>query len=117
MNSWEKLKIISGLIAAVIIPLVIAYIGNTYTSAIKERELQGKFVELAVAILREKPSQETNDLRTWATQVIDKYSGVPMSDEAKTELIDKTPLPKNTGLTNKDCEGPWESRPIGCQIN
>jgi hypothetical protein len=51
---------------------------NQYAHALKERELQGKFVELAVTILRDAPKGDsTRSLRSWATQVLDRYSGVP----------------------------------------
>jgi hypothetical protein len=50
MNGWEKAKNISVMISAVVIPVVVLVIGNSYTSAIKEREVQSKFVEMAVAI-------------------------------------------------------------------
>jgi hypothetical protein len=48
MNNWEKLKIITTLVATIIIPVVIGFTGNDYTRAIKEREIEGKFVELSV---------------------------------------------------------------------
>jgi hypothetical protein len=46
METWEKLKALSAVLAAVVIPVVVLIVGNNYTAAIKERELQGKFVEL-----------------------------------------------------------------------
>lgn len=90
---WERAKTSSGIVAAIIIPVVVLVVGNRYSAAIKERELEGKFVELAVSILKEQPDKQSRSLRDWATQVITRYSGVPLSEEAKKELIETTPLP------------------------
>jgi predicted chitinase len=92
MDIWEMAKTVSSVASAVIIPIVLLIVGNQFSGAIKERELQGKFVELAVSILREKPSEETRNLRDWATQVINRYSGVPLSAATKKDLIENTPL-------------------------
>ena len=92
-DSWEKAKTISSIASAVVIPLALLWVGNGYTTALKERELQGKFVELAVQILREDPDKQEDGLREWATQVITKFSGVEFSAETKKALIETTPLP------------------------
>ncbi len=94
MNIWEKLKIVSGLIAAVIVPVVIAYVGNNYSSAIKDKELQGRYVELAANILNTQPNEGNKALRAWAIKVINNYSGVPMSEEAKKEAMKSSRFPK-----------------------
>ena len=44
----ELIKSISGIIAAVVIPIVIVVVGNAFTKAIREREIQGRLVELAI---------------------------------------------------------------------
>jgi len=54
MNSWEKFKILS----AVLVPAAIALVGHWYTSAISEREIQAKFVELGVSILQAAPNSQ-----------------------------------------------------------
>ncbi len=92
MGSWEKLKIAAGAASAVIIPVVLLIVGNNYSTAIKERELQGQFVQLAVAILREEPTQETRSLRGWATDVIDEFSGVELPKQARQDLIENLSL-------------------------
>ena len=90
---WEKVKILSGSFAAVLIPVIVAYIGYTYTQTIKEREIQGRFVELAVDILRDEPKPENKSLRDWGTQIINKYSGIQLTKELKNDLIDRTSFP------------------------
>lgn len=95
MEAWEKAKTTSSIIAAVFLPVVLLYVGNTYSTAIKERELQGRFVELAVDILKQAPTDDTRNLRDWATQVISLYSGVELSPNTRKDLIERTPLPSN----------------------
>lgn len=90
---WEKAKTIATVLASVVIPLVALIVGNQYSAALKERELEGKFVELAVSILKEQPDKQSKNLRDWATQVITKYSRVPLSPELTSDLINTTPLP------------------------
>lgn len=70
----------------IVIPVVLALVGHWVTQAVKEREVQGKFVELAIGILKEPPSEESQNLRKWAISIVDKHSGVPMSDETREEL-------------------------------
>lgn len=91
-----KISVIKDLavaISAVIIPIVVLIAGSAYNEALKERELEGEFVKLAIDILRGKPSAENKKLRVWSVRVIDKYSGVPFTDEEKTDLIEKIQLP------------------------
>ncbi len=92
MNVWERLKVLSAATAAVLIPVVLGVIGNRYTQAIKEREVEGRFVELAVNILAEPPSEETKNLRLWATRVVNQYSGVQLDSAATVEVLN-IPLP------------------------
>ena len=44
-----------------------------------------RYIELAINVLHTPPS-DTQNLRAWAIQVMDKYSPVPVSDEVKREL-------------------------------
>lgn len=94
MDNWEKIKISSGAIAAILIPIIIVYVGNSYSTAIKEREVQGKFVELAVDILKSKPEEKTEKIRSWSVDIIDKYSGITMKQDARDLLIKSDPFPK-----------------------
>jgi hypothetical protein len=89
MDKWEKIKII----ITALIPVVIALVGHWYSQALKEREVQARFVELGVSILQTPPSEESKNLRQWAIKVLDKYSGIPMGNETTQELVNKIPLP------------------------
>ena len=97
-GAFPRLSAISGMIAAVGIPFALAVVGQKYSAAIKEREIQGRFVELAVTILSAEPAGDSaRALRGWATRVLDKFSGVPMGDSARVELQQHIVLPPTQG--------------------
>ena len=87
-SSWEKARVISSLIASVLIPVVIAIIGHAYTGALKQNEIGVRYVELAVGILAEQPKPDSQHLavRKWAIEIINFYSAVPLSGSAIEEL-------------------------------
>lgn len=93
LNAWGKLTALSTAIAAVLIPVVIAIVGQEFSASIKEREVQSRFVELAINILRQPPAPDAKNLRRWAGEVINKYSGVPLGSELSSDLIERLPLP------------------------
>lgn len=115
MGGWQKLEALSKIIAAVFIPLAVAYFGNEVATANKQRDSQTKFVEIATTILSKAPaadqSAETRNLRQWAVEVIDRYSGVPMSKETATALVQTTALPQATPTSSSqpvaERAGPW----------
>lgn len=97
MNVWQKLEVLSKVIAALLIPLAIAWLGNVVSLSNKQRDAEIKFVEIASAILRDKPASdqgaESRSLRSWAVDVLNKYSGVKMSAEAQAALVQSQALP------------------------
>ena len=86
-DKWDKLAVISGFAASMLVPLVIAYTGQVYTSGLKQRDRQVQYVELAVSILKEKPDKTQGEVREWAADIIDKYSEVPLTKKARQQLI------------------------------
>jgi len=84
--AWEKLRVVSGVVAAVLVPIAIALAGQFFSTALRERETQLKYVELAVGVLREKPSPETTEIRSWAIDLVNKFAPVPLSGGARNEL-------------------------------
>jgi hypothetical protein len=64
--------------------------------AITEREVQSKFVALGVSILQAQPTEANINLRKWATEILNKYSGVPIDDATKKDLIEQIPLPSGS---------------------
>lgn len=78
--------------------------GNEISVSNKKKETETKLVELATIILSKEaaPNQsiESRNIRKWAVDVINTYSGVPMSVETQSALIDKVSFP--TVTTNSD---------------
>jgi len=112
MDGWQKLEIMSKVVAAVFIPVAIAVLANNLAAANKQRDSETKFVEIATAILSKEPSPsqtpESKSLRTWAVEVIDKFSGVPMPKATAEALIRSTSLPAvNQPAQPTDSEGTW----------
>lgn len=91
---WERVKIISTLIASILVPIVIALIGYWYSNAMKERELQIRYLELATNILSQQPQKEQIYIRQWAVQIIKYYSEIPLADSVENNLIYKGYIPK-----------------------
>jgi len=61
-------------------PIIIAAVGWYYTQGITDREVAADYVDMAVDILNDKDlgAADGRDLRTWAVQVVNKYSAVKM---------------------------------------
>jgi hypothetical protein len=84
---WDKLSSLSGLVASILIPIALALIGNAYSSALKESENRVKYTELAVGILKERPTQANQSIRSWAISVLNKHSGVEIDEKTRAELL------------------------------
>jgi hypothetical protein len=97
MSGWEKADSTARIISSVLMPAAIAYIGYKYEIANTQRSIEAKFVELGVSILQTPPSRAGEHLRRWATEVLNKYSGVAISEGAQDDLINNVPLPPTTG--------------------
>jgi hypothetical protein len=91
MTQVEKFKNLATALLAIMAAVGIPLVGHWVTKAIKDREVQGKFVELSVGILRDKPTDETKTLRKWAVGIINQYSGVNLPED---ELVNTLALPQ-----------------------
>jgi hypothetical protein len=98
-SNWEKVKILATTASIIIIPVVIAITGNMFSKSMKEKEIQSKFVELSLEILQEQPTDENRNIREWATDVINEYSGVKLKSSATKDLIENIPIPAHTRVT------------------
>lgn len=98
--NFERIKALAIAVSSITTAVALPLVGYWFTNALKEREIQGRFVELAVTILKEDPTPSNLGIRTWATQVINKYSGVSFDAKTTSELIDKTSLPQNSTNTH-----------------
>jgi hypothetical protein len=85
--AWEKAKVVSAIIASVFIPLALALSGNWYSKSLKEKEVQARYIELAIGILMKEPTRENEQIRKWAVDTINHYSDVPIQRDAMEELL------------------------------
>jgi hypothetical protein len=99
VDPWERGKLVANWISAIAIPLVLGIIGYAVNLTLQTRETQGKMVELAIGILTSEPksTEENRQIRVWAIDVIQKYSGVPISEKARRGL-EENPLPNEAQL-------------------
>ena len=94
-DGWDKFHILTNFIAV----LVIAIVGWCIDSTLKRRETSAKMVEVAVGVLKSKPNASNGNLRTWAIQVVNRYSEVPLPIQAQEELKTNA-LPVRAFLTD-----------------
>lgn len=94
---WKKAQAISAMVAALLIPVVLAFFGQLVNTTIKESELRLRYVELAASILKEKPTKETTELRQWAIDVLNDNSSIKFSKEVEIELKKQTLSAVDTG--------------------
>jgi hypothetical protein len=87
VSKWAGLKAISVFLASVLIPVVIFLGGNSFSKAIKDKEIKLRYIEIAVQILQQEPNENNKDIRNWAIKVISKYSEVPINEETAKELM------------------------------
>lgn len=78
--------------ATVIIPLAGIWIANKLSRSVRERELRTKYIEIAVDILKDKPTEQRAALRQWASDVITRYSEIKLPTTAQNNLVRDAPL-------------------------
>jgi hypothetical protein len=72
-------------ISLLLIPLVIAGGGWMIQKSIQNSNLDRDYVQIAISILQDKDSSE--GLRTWATEILNKKSPVPLQNSLASEFI------------------------------
>lgn len=85
-DTLERLKLWLQIVATIVVPIFIVYIGNQVQKSIAENELSKSYVQMAIEILKVKPSDETAELRQWAVATVDKLSPIPLSRKVKKQL-------------------------------
>jgi hypothetical protein len=89
----DQIEICANIFSKVAVPLILLVLGLCLNSSYKEKELQLKYVEIAVGILGSQPSPDTLPLRTWAIKTVNNHAEIKMTTEVKRILKEK-PLPK-----------------------
>lgn len=90
-NNAKRLRIeIANLIISCLTPIIVIIVGTILANLKKNEEINQKYVELSISILKEKPKEnETIVMRKWALDILNKYSPLKLSDSAKNELLFK----------------------------
>src|SRR5262245_44394886 len=93
-DAWDKAEILAKISGAVLLPVVTICIAYLLNASIQERSARVRMVELAVEILKSDPKVEgnTNYMRGWAVEVLQRNSEVPLPPEAVKGLME-LPLP------------------------
>jgi hypothetical protein len=92
MDQWDKIKVMSGAVASLAIPLAVVWVSTQQANAATERQMQGRFVEVAVTILQSSPTQDNEGIRSWALEIIDRYSGIPLTPAQKEDLRERVQI-------------------------
>jgi hypothetical protein len=104
-----------------VVVAILAFLGAIvsafYTYSNRNRELDIKFVEIGLSVLRADPKEtQTNGARGWAIKIIENYSGEKFSEEAKKELLTgpiKTVAPPGGAITIPTPDGGF----LNCSLN
>lgn len=82
-DCWDKLNIS----ASFLLPFFLGLVGYYYNSAIEESVILEKYTELAISILKEKPSEDNKAIRKLAIELLKENSQVDFSQQVEDELL------------------------------
>ncbi|ASO31075.1 hypothetical protein CG015_18115 [Vibrio anguillarum] len=86
-RDWiDVTETISKLIATIIIPVVIFFVGQSYTEAQVESQVRSEYIKMGVGLLAKEPNENNSEVRKWAIKLINHYSEVKFTPEAEKEL-------------------------------
>jgi hypothetical protein len=123
-DGWDKLSIFSGFLASVAVPVVIAVVGNWYTTAIKQQEVEisnrdqnirqqafdREWVQVGLSILRD--ADTGSNVRAWGVKIVSAYAKVPMEEDTKRALEKGAVLPE-AAVLQQAFSPMQQSAPIG----
>jgi hypothetical protein len=78
---------LSALISSILVP----FVGYLFSQAEKDKELAKSYTEIGIKILSSAPADSirSDSLRVWAVDLINHYSEIKFSNEARNYLINK----------------------------
>jgi hypothetical protein len=89
---WDKLSAIGTVTGSILIPIALLIIGNQFSFALKERELQAEYVKQSIEILSRNDSKDMpRSVRLYALNVLKESSPVPIPPELEGHLLDSKP--------------------------
>ena len=95
METIEIFNKIASSFAAILIPILVVWLGNKLSSTFKEKEIRLKYIEMAIDVLKEKPEDKDLDIRQWAIDVISEYSEIEIPKTAQNRLLKEQSLPSD----------------------
>ena len=87
ITQLQRVKLLVQICASIAIPLIVAVVGWLFQSAVSEAGLKKDYVQMALGVLQEKPTDSNTELRLWAIAVLDKHSPVAIPDALKKQLV------------------------------
>lgn len=88
----NKITAIVNTLSLLAIPIAISIIPLKYQESMQRDKINSEYIALAVTILKDEPTENNKQIRTWAVRLIDKYSEVKLSSVQQEELIKKSRL-------------------------
>ncbi len=112
-RDWiDVVETLSKLIATIIIPLVIFFVGQSYTKSQIESQVRSEYIKMGVGLLANEPNEKNAEVRKWAIKLINHYSEVKFTAEAQKELEQNSFLlafVSTLGNMEKEVEFRWDS--------
>ena len=78
------------IVATVVIPCVVAWVGWLVKDAVSDRNVSLEFVKLSVSVLTKGESVAVPELRKWAVELLNEYSSVKLPEELSKGLENGT---------------------------
>ncbi|MCH7726690.1 MAG: hypothetical protein IH991_09455 [Planctomycetes bacterium] len=91
-NIFGTLRSLSAILAgfaAASIPVVVVLVGNMFTTAINVRNRETRFIEIAVNVLSDKPTEANKPLREWAVEILVMHSPVELTKRQQQLLVEE----------------------------
>ena len=90
-DHWDRLDTLSKAIAALIMPIALAFIGWQVQKVVTTQTTGKDYITIALGILEKKDlpqdMQKNKGLREWAVGLLKYYNPVALSDQSAQELI------------------------------
>lgn len=83
----QRLKLRAQIAATVAVPIVLAVAGWLVQRTVSDAGLKKDYVQMALGLLQQKPSEDTKELRQWAIAVLDEHSPIPIPNGLKEQLV------------------------------
>ena len=102
-DSWDKVKIGAEILKL----LAVIWVGLLINTSLKSKEIDLKYVQLAVGILQSEPTKDSQYLRNWAVDIVNIYSEIDLNEGTKNELLQKRLIvvPVSDGMLFSDDMG------------